>query len=102
MEYLCDENNAAAPRVGCGCLRCYRARERFLDPELIQMCFADRITPTRTILHRCLTAYLGERVEWAALYPEIIKTLIEYSDEAFERETRTAQLQPLPMVFKET
>jgi hypothetical protein len=92
-RYECEERPepVTAPRVGCRCRECYRARQMVLDPRLIEIVNDRWHTPTITVspgcdvVHRALEAYSAGQIEYAALYIEIIKALIKLSDEHFKQ-----------------
>ncbi len=94
MSYnVCNEDDSPAPRVGCSCRECYRARELSLDPRLVALVsFNITSTPARLVVLQCLQHYLAGRVEWALLHTEIITKLVELSDASFQRELDAASL----------
>ena len=84
----CQEQEAPAPRPACGCRKCYRARWRSLDPELIALAsFSGTVfisNPSQHLIHKCLDLYLMGRVEWGLLHMIIIKALAEQYDDLFK------------------
>ena len=102
----CQEADVPAPRMGCSCRECYHARERSLDPRLISLVREQQISSAfsaaREIIYRCLQYYLSGRIEWAALYPEMIEALVKQSDDANGRLLKIAEMSPLPKFIPNT
>jgi hypothetical protein len=92
VQPLCEEIPANAPRVGCGCRRCYRARETSLDPRLLALAtYQSPIvlglshSPSRDLLLRGLREYLAGRLDFGALHLTLITGLMELGDNQFKR-----------------
>jgi hypothetical protein len=93
MNFTCEDQNEEAPRIGCRCRECYRAREMSLDPRLLALVRSDRfgvMQPSKSILHAHLMRYLAGDADYGALYIGIIKALMEQLDQQFERELAMA------------
>ena len=87
MNLICEDQNEEAPRVGCRCRECYRAREMALDPRLLALVRSDRfgvMQPSKSILHAHLMHYLAGDADYGLLYIGIIKTLMEQLDKSIE------------------
>lgn len=92
-RFECEAQEATAPRIGCACRSCYRAREASLDPRLIELVLVREtwkpgfvtISRGREILRLGVDSYLAGRIEWAALYIDIIRALIEDNDKLFKQ-----------------
>ena len=112
-RFHCDDEDMPAPRQGCRCRGCYRVRELALDPRLIDL-FREgefsvlptgqpgefsmkAIGPARQIVRRAVEMYLIGQVEWAALYIEIVRLLVEQNDELFRRSMDLLNRQPNPI-----
>lgn len=100
-RFDCEAEEATAPRMGCGCRACYRAREAALDPRLIEV-IRDAwkpgivtVGPGSEIVRRAVDGYLAGRVEWAALYVEIIRALLEANERLFKQVTDILNRQPM-------
>lgn len=86
----CCETDDPAPRVGCACRDCYRAREVSLDPRLLELARPDyiaiaRVRPSRDVVYRALTHYLRGDLDYDLLHLTIIKALMEQNDQQFEQ-----------------
>jgi hypothetical protein len=100
---LCDEDqDRSAPRVACRCRACFMARERALDPALIELLYPlqyGRWTgvdgPARGIIRRMVDCYLVGDIEQAALYPEIVRALGKHADELFAQALAAAARAPM-------
>ena len=101
--YRCEEKNAEAPQVGCGCRDCYRARERSLDPRLIELVNERMrpmmvvVKPSTEILHRAIQGYCAGRIDYGALHLNIIKSLMEALDREFESTLAMKRVQQFPI-----
>ncbi len=90
---LCDEDaERCAPRVGCRCRSCYEARERALDPALIELISYRELRwhpgiegPSRHLIHMAVRQYVAGQIEHAALYPEIVRALAKQCDAQFKQ-----------------
>ena len=98
---LCYNADSAAPRAGCGCGECARAREYSLDPRLLELARYDWQSPSsisHQIIHQHIQRYLAGHVEWADLLINIIQSLAAQHDAMFERALKTAMLTPMQPV----
>lgn len=98
-RFDCEEQEATAPRVGCRCRACYRARERVLDPRLIELVhdsfpYKSVASPATELVRRAIDGYLAGHIEFAALHIEIILALVRGSDELFKQVMASSALQP--------
>lgn len=101
----CYEQDVEAPRVGCGCRQCYHARERSIDPRMLDLMSARSLDasrfmvtkPSTEIVHRGLVEYLSGRMDYASLHLNIIRALMELSDKKFEQTMEFVKRQPSPM-----
>lgn len=95
----CYDEDVLAPRMGCSCRRCHEARERALDPGLVALVREEwgintTFSPAREMLRRYMEMYLMGRIEWAALYPQVIEALVRQSDEAHRHLLKFTEISP--------
>ena len=94
---LCYNADSPAPRTGCDCGECARARQHTLDPRLFEIVRHDWKTPSRTsrhIIHQHIHRYLAGQVERADLLINIIQSLSAHNDAMFERVLQMEMLKP--------
>ena len=92
----CEDADAAAPRVGCGCRSCYMTREQSLDPRLIGLLRDRRFgtSPSIQMVERPVMEYLAGRLDYGALYMAIIEGLLKFSDGWFADHLKAIQMRP--------
>lgn len=109
-RFVCEEQDVPAPRVECRCRACYRVREISLDPRLIDLIREGEFSvlptgqpgefsvgtfgPARQVVRHAVEMYLIGKCEWASLYFEITKMLVEQNDDLFKQAMTLANLQP--------
>lgn len=98
-DIRCEEADATAPRVGCGCRCCYMAREQALDPRLRTLTY-ERIrglgigSPSAHMIERPIMEYLAGRLDYGLLHIEIIRALLKFSDDLFTQQMRLVETKP--------
>lgn len=96
----CQDEDAEAPRVGCGCRSCYHTRENALDPRLLAMVrvqpMSVRVSMSHEILRRYLIDYCAGRLDYGLLHVAIIKALVELADHQFEQTMELVSRLPPP------
>ena len=102
MTRTCYEGDDPAPRPGCKCEECYRARERHLDPALVALTRGRgrgtglTCTPSQGLIHQGITRYLMGDVEMGSMYILIIEALAKQNDEIFNNLLHQLTKEPRP------
>lgn len=103
---FCYEVDAEAPRDGCRCRKCCEARERAIDPRLIEIGARRNAPvlakPSQHVIHQGISAYTAGSIDLQTMYIEVIKALAAQADASFDRELKVAMLTPLPHFFPKT
>jgi len=85
-----EDPDCTCPRSDCRCRNCYAARERMLDPTLIglirdsyHLSNATVSGPAVRIVHEFVNHYLVGAIERNAMYPGIVRALVELSNHQY-------------------
>lgn len=102
-RFLCDDEDVAAPRPGCGCRECSLVRERAIDPRLVEMARAGRdprsgmrvlVPVSANLIMLALREYTAGRIEWASLHITIIEAMAKELDQLVDEKLAVAMRSP--------